>query len=237
VAIVTQIWEAQQSAFEQLVPAPVRASMSGGLHGEHEVVLHRPIQPDEDLVTWVEGLGSRRAGRHNLVTMRYLTYDRTDGLVAEQLWTTVLLDALGDPAGEAPPRHVFPEEARSRPCGRYRVTADRDMPRRYAEVSNDWSAHHFTVEAAEQSGFDRPFLHGLCTMALCAQGIVALIAGGDTERVRRIAVRFSSPLFVGEDLEVNVHQSADDAYAFEADSAGTPVIRNGLAEVAPTSTG
>jgi acyl dehydratase len=100
-------------------------------------------------------------------------------------------------------------------------------------VSSDWSDHHFDVAAARQSGFDRVFLHGLCTMALCAQGIVSVAAGGDPERVRRVAVRFASPVFVGDDVEVHAFQAGSHLYAFEADAGGASVIRNGLAELRP----
>jgi len=115
--------------------------------------------------------------------------------------------------------------------GRYRVTADPDMPRRYAEVSSDWSAHHFDLESARRSGFDRLFLHGLCTMALCAQGIVELVGGGDPDCVRRIAVRFASPTFVGDELGVDIYQAGTGRFVFEAQSGGVMVIRNGLAEL------
>ncbi len=234
-AIVTQIWDAQQAGFAAFVPEAVRASMTGGVHGEHQVVLHRPIVPGEELQTWVEGHGSRRGGNHNLVTLRYSTYDDRDALVAEQWWTTVLLNAVGDAVGDAAPDHAFPEEARERAVGEYRIDTDEDMPRRYAEVSGDWSAHHFDVEAARQSGSDRPFLHGLCTMALCAQGVVSLVAGGDPNRVRRLAVRFASPAFVGEEVAVHVFEVDARMYAFEAESAGASVIRNGLAELRESS--
>lgn len=235
VAIVTQIWEAQRAAFAALVPDAVRASMAGGVHGEHDVVLHRPIVPGEELETWVEGHGCRRGGRHNLVTMRYSTYDARGALVAEQWWTTVLRNAVGDATGEAAPDHTFPEQARGHAVVEYRIDADEEMPRRYAEVSGDWSGHHFDVEAARLSGYDRVFLHGLCTMGLCVQGIVSLVAGGDPNRIRRVAVRFASPVFVGEVLVMRVFQVDGHMYGFEAESAGAAVVRNGLAELRSTS--
>jgi acyl dehydratase len=109
------------------------------------------------------------------------------------------------------------------------------MPRRYAEVSGDWSDHHFDAAAARRSGFDRPFLHGLCTMALCAQGVVDAVAGGDPDRVRRIAVRIAvrlaSPAFVGDDLRVRIYQAAPLRYPFEAESAGNLAVTHGLAEL------
>jgi len=228
-AAVTQIWAAQQDGFGSLVPGEVRDSMTGGVHGEHDVVLHRPIVPGEGLRTWVEGHGARRGGRHNLITLHYVTCDDHDEVVADQWWTTVLLNAAGEPAGDVAPGHAFPEEARTHPAGEYRITADDEMPRRYAEVSGDWSAHHFDDEAARASGFDRRFLHGLCTMALCAQGVVSLAGGGDPDCVRRLAVRFASPVYVGDELAVHLYRAGENRYVFDAEAAGEAVIRHGLA--------
>ena len=83
---------------------------------------------------------------------------------------------------------------------------DLDQPQRYAEVSNDWSAHHFDLESARRAGFDHLFAHGLCTMAMCAHAVVALVADGDPSRVRRVAVRFASPTRLDEDLTVDVYE-------------------------------
>src|SRR4029077_11282184 len=123
--------------------------------------------------------------------------------------------------------HTFPEEARGQQVGTYTIGVDDDMARRYAEGSGDWSPHHFDVDAARQSGMQRVFLHGLCTIALCAQGIVTLVADGDPDRIRRIGVRFATPTFMGEQLNVRVYDAGALGYAFEADSAGSNVITHG----------
>lgn len=230
-AIVTQIWDAQLAAFSKLIPDDARASMTGGVHGEHDVVIHRPIRPGEELSTFVEPWGSRRGGRHNLVTMRYRTYDAHKMLIAEQWWTTVLLNATGEPTGDAAPTHDFADDARDRLIGEAHLATDTDMPRQYAEVSGDWSPHHFDEAAAQLSGFARPFLHGLCTTALCAQQVVALVADGDHNRVRRVAVRFASPTFVGDDVALRVFSVDARTSAFEATAGGADVIRNGLLEL------
>jgi acyl dehydratase len=231
VAVVTQIWDAQNEGRNAVVPATLQRSATGGVHGEHDVVLHRPIVPGEPLRIWVAGQGARPAGRNSLVTLRYTMLDADEVLVAEQWWTTVFLGVTCDPTGEPAPEHAFPENARDRPIGTYRVEVDLDMARRYAEVSGDWSAHHFDLDAARVSGFDRLFLHGLCTMALCAQGVVELVADGDPTRVRRVAVRFATPTFLGEQLDVRLYDAGALGYAFEADSAGATVITHGRAEL------
>ena len=105
-------------------------------------------------------------------------------------WTTVYLGVSCQPVGEPAPDRSFPDAVRQRPLGTYVVDVDAGMARRYAEVSGDWSPHHFDAEAARRSGPARPFLHGLCTIALCVQGVVDTVTGGDPDRVRR--PRFAS---------------------------------------------
>jgi acyl dehydratase len=74
----------------------------------------------------------------------------------------------------------------SRPTPARRATAP---ARRYAEVSGDWSAHHFDIDVARSAGFDFLFAHGLCTMAMCTHRVLDVIGVGDPARVRRVAVR------------------------------------------------
>jgi hypothetical protein len=167
-----------------------------------------------------------------VVTLRYLAHDASGALVVEQLWTTMYLGTTCATIGLVPPDHAFPDDARDRPIGRATVHADPGMPHRYAEVSGDWSPHHFDVEGARSSGFDRPFLHGLCTMALCARVVTEELGGGDPARLRRIAVRFASPAFLDEDVEVRLYDAGALGCAFEATSAGSAVITHGRAELA-----
>ncbi|MCM3883376.1 hypothetical protein [Frankia sp. R82] len=54
---------------------------------------------------------------------------------------------------------------------------------------------------------------------------------GDPDRVRRVAVRFAAPAFVGEQLRVRCYEAASGRYAFEADSAGIPVVTHGRLEL------
>lgn len=232
-AIVTQIFDGQMEAIVSLVASDVFRRARSGVHGTHDIRLHRPIEPGEALSTFVTALSARPTKENLRVTMRHCSYDEAGALVVEQLWTTVLLGTTAPAVGPDAPDHVFPETARQRPAGDVTLRIDEDMARRYAEVSGDHSAHHFDAEAARRSGADAVFLHGLCTMGLCARAVVDCAAGGDPKRVKRLAVRFAAPSYLGHDLHVRLYDAGDDAYVFEAECAGTLVVKDGLADLAP----
>ena len=222
--LAARLWQAQEHTRGAVVPDDIQRTATGGVHGEHDVVVHRRIEPGEPLRTWVELHGTRPAGRHAAVIVRYWTVDAADAVVAEQWWTTVYLGASCEPAGSPAPDHALPEGARV--VDTHQIDVDADMAGRYAEVSGDWSAHHFDIEAARVSGADRPFLHGLATMALCARAVVE-VTGVRAESVRRVAVRFAAPMPLGSRLDVRVV----DGSAFDASSDGVAVATNGLVEV------
>ena len=88
-----------------------------------------------------------------------------------------------------------------------------------------------------QSAFRR-FVQGLCTLSMCGGAVVKLAAGGDPDRVRRFAGRFSAPLFPRQTLVVDVYDAGTDergneVIAYEASADGTPVVRHGRAELSP----
>lgn len=228
---VLLVFDAQYAAHRE-VPRAIFESGRSGVHGEHDIVLHRPLVPGETLETWSAPWAVRntKAGMRLVLHMEQL--DQQGALVVEQWWTIFFAgnDALAD-VGPEPPDHTFPESARAHPLASVVGHVDADQPTRYAEVSNDWSPHHFDLEAARASGFDYLFAHGLCTMAMCSQAVVGAVADGDPSRVRRLAVRFASPTRLDEDLTVDVFAIDATTYAFEATCAGATVIKHGRFEL------
>jgi hypothetical protein len=231
VVLMTQAWEAQVVGRDTINNQEVRHAASGGAHGQHDMRIHRSPAPGEPLQTWVEGWGSRPAGRNSLLTLYFSTLDQGGELVVEQWWTFIYVNVTCETVGKPLPDHGFPDGARERQIGTYDILLDAELPRRYAEVTNDWAEVHFDVERARDNGFPGLTAHGLSTLALCSQGVVAQFADGDPARVRRIAGRFSRPALLGEELHVKIYDGGPDVYAFEAECAGADVITNGRIEL------
>jgi acyl dehydratase len=229
--IATQVYRAQFAAIMDLVPEDVFSAARSGVHGQHELLLHRPIASDENLRTFVETHSARPSGDNLRVTLHHSTYDEGADLVAEQWWTTVLLGTTAEATGPELPDFSFSSGAGATLVAEEAVRIDDIMASRYAQVSGDDNEHHFSVEGARRSGFDAPFLHGLCTMALCTRVATRTVAHGDPTRIRRVAVRFVAPAFLGHDLTVQIFERPGAGFALEAGGGEHRVIKNGFIEI------
>jgi acyl dehydratase len=74
--------------------------------------------------------------------------------------------------------------------------ADRYRPIYYAAVSGDFNPIHIDREVGRAAGFSDAILQGMCTMAWLADACTAYLE--DPARVRRLRVRFSRPVVVGD---------------------------------------
>jgi acyl dehydratase len=229
------------TAFQQAGAMPPEATEGsrGGVHGEHDLYLHKPMVPG----TWLHTTSERvavvcsKAGMNTFTKL--VTVDDDGDVVIEQYWSSLLRgDVTGGDQGTPPPDHGFPDEARTRPVGTASLPTTRDQTFRYAGASGDRAPMHVDDEVARSLGFPRKFNQGLCSLAVTSRGLIDLAAGGDPRRVRRIAVRFSSPVFPGNAIDLAVHDigagagvGGTHAYAFEATSDGQAVFRHGRVEV------
>ena len=228
---VILIYAPEQAARADL-PEGVWHHVRGGVHGEHDIVMHRPLVPGERLDTsaWISAVRTSRAGTQIVVQFEQVG---ADGAVAvEQWWTMVLLGLHGvADLGTLPAEHRFPQDARAHPLGTVSQHVDKDIAHRYAEVSGDWAAHHFDIEVAQAAGFDFVFTHGLCTMAICTHRLLDLLGVSDPARVRRVAVRFASPTPLDSELTVNAFGINENSFAFEAAVDGKTTITHGRLEL------
>ena len=74
--------------------------------------------------------------------------------------------------------------------------ADRYRPVYYAAVSGDFNPIHIDPEIGRAAGFPGAILQGMCTMAWLADACTAYLC--DPARVKRLRVRFSRPVVVGD---------------------------------------
>ncbi|AOY57085.1 MULTISPECIES: MaoC/PaaZ C-terminal domain-containing protein [Desulfococcus] len=208
------------------------ANLAGILHGEQELVFHRPIPVSGTLTTEARITGYYDKGAE---TGALITAESRTRLSGAPLFTSVFtlfsrLDGgFGGPA--APKQHpVFPDRS---PDGVIDDRPDPNQPLLY-RLSGDLFALHADPEFARDSGFERPIMHGLCTLGYACRALLKHLTPGEPERVRRIACRFARPLYPGTPIRTLVWKTGPGTVLWETVPAdgGEAVITSGIFEYA-----
>ncbi|MFE3289561.1 MaoC/PaaZ C-terminal domain-containing protein [Rhodococcus sp. NPDC059234] len=233
-------------AFFSMAPAalsvaPVELLMKL-VHGEQDFHFHRPIYPGDTLVVRAKPIGFE--GRDNGSTVVVYVETRTDtGELVNEQWMTAFFRKVdaGPGLGDAAPGHKFDEALRRQaPSVELRQHIDKDQTFRYSPASGDPMPIHLDDEIARMSGLPGIINHGLCTMAFTSWAALTELAGGTTERLRRLAVRFAKPVLPEQDIETRFWKSDSEVgtgnlgcttYAYETTVGDDLVVKDGLAVI------
>lgn len=202
------------------------------LHGEERVVLHRPLAPEGRVTgqTRVIGLADKGAGRGALVHSRKQLRDAATGALIATTIRTAFARAdggFGGTHGEMPgPLPPVPARAPDMACDLPTVPQAALIYR----LSGDRIPLHADPAAARAAGFDRPILHGLCSLGIACHALLRLVCHYDPDRIAEIGCRFSAPVFPGETLRVELWREGQ-AVHFRAMVAErhVPALTNGHA--------
>ena len=97
-------------------------------------------------------------------------------------------------------------------------------------LSGDYNSLHIDPEAARFGGFDTPILHGLCTFGHCAQALLSALCDNAQNRFKKIKVRFSSPVFPGDDVKIRAWNDGGGRVIFEGIVDDRVVVSNAYFE-------
>ena len=97
-------------------------------------------------------------------------------------------------------------------------------------LSGDYNPLHIDPASAKFGGFDEPILHGLCTFGHCGQLLLEALCDNDASRFKKIKVRFSSPVFLNDTLNILAWDDGPGRVIFEARVADKVVVSNAYFE-------
>lgn len=192
------------------------------LHAEQAFTLHAPIPPAGTLVGDVRVVGVEDKGKEKgaMLHQEKRLATQAGGLLAT-VRTTIFLRGNGgegafgqtvEPASPLPER--APDRSLTFPTSPRAALIYR--------LSGDWNPLHADPAIARKAGFDRPILHGLCTLGIACRGLLAAYCGQDPGRLKSMFVRFSRPVYPGETIRLEFFEEAESirfrAVAVERDA-------------------
>jgi acyl dehydratase len=199
------------------------------LHGEQEVILHKPLPPAQKLKTSGHIPEIYDKGKAALVILESTARDEQ----GEKLFTnrfSLFIRGEGGFGGDSGPKagNVAPER---KPDG---VVTRTTLPQQALiyRLSGDKNPLHCDPDFAKMAGFDRPIIHGLCSYGIACKAIVDEVLGGDVSQVARYQARFAGVAFPGETYQVS-YWKQDKQILLEAKSVerNAPIISNAVVEL------
>lgn len=139
---------------------------------------------------------------------------------------TIYLPGVGGWGGASGPKAAAEAEEGSGPTWRSEYPTTANLAALY-RLTGDLHPIHIDPEVAAQNGFDRPILHGLCTLGIAAREVAA-INGSHPADLRMISARLSAPVVPGDSITL-LGAEAKGKVSFEARVGDRAVLKAGHA--------
>ncbi|MDR0359101.1 MAG: MaoC family dehydratase N-terminal domain-containing protein [bacterium] len=208
-----------------------------GVHFTHDQIVHRLVRPGDRLTSsgLVAGVERRRSGAYQVVR---LDTRAADGEPVATTWHGTLfrdVEVEGLDTWLDRPDPVAPLDGAQEPSEEEPIRIPATLGHVYTECARIWNPIHTDAGFAASVGLPGIILHGTATLALAVSALVRRIAGGDPERVRRIAGRFGAMVGLPSEVTLQVLPAPAGAPAtvrFQVrNAAGDLAIRDGLLEL------
>ena len=205
------------------------------LHGEQNLQVHRPLPPHGDIeVNYrVAAVVDKGEAKGALVYYEKTIQDAAQGDHYCTVLSTLFLRADGGCGSFGTPPAASPTHA----GGAIDVVDEQQTWVGSAllyRLNGDYNPIHADPIAASKAGFDRPILHGLCTYGVVAYLLTRSVCNHDPTRLRSLGVRFTSPVFPGENIRLEGTRTAEGVH-FQASVPARKqvVLSQGFALIAP----
>jgi len=193
------------------------------LHGEQDLVIHRPIPVSGAVEHKRRVAAIWDKGKAALIVMEIVSSDEQGPLFTNRVGIYARGEGgfggeSGPPAGNKAPDRA-PDIA----------VESKTMPNQALiyRLSGDRNPLHVDPEYAAMGGFDKPILHGLSTFGVVCKAVVDNALDGDVTKVARYQVRFAGVVFPGETIVTSMWREGGRLLlAAKTKERDTPVLSN-----------
>jgi acyl dehydratase len=192
------------------------------VHGEQSIELHREIPVEGEIETVGEITGIYDKGKGAVVVSESRSTLVSDGKPLFTKTMSAFIRGEGGWGGDRGPSNDWEKPDRD-PDESITYTTRPEQALIY-RLSGDRNPLHADPTFAAMGGFDRPILHGLCTYGFTGRALLHGLCDGDPGRFRSMYGRFSSPVFPGEALTVNMWRTDGGDALFQTQGGDGRVV-------------
>lgn len=196
------------------------------LHAEQSLLLHKPL-PVEGTVsseTSIDEIYDKGAAKGAILYMTRKLFDAASGDLLVTLGSVAFLRGDGGFGGKsegAPKPRAVPSERAADSQVALASTLNQALLYR---LSGDYNPLHSDPEIAAAAGFKRPILHGLCHYGMAGRALIKALCGDEPSRLCRLDSRFTSPVYPGEPLHVEIWNIAQGDASFRVVASDRQVV-------------
>lgn len=137
---------------------------------------------------------------------------------------SIYLPDMGGWGGDAEPKVAAEFEPQGAPTWRSSYSTAENLAALY-RLTGDLHPIHIDAEVSSQNGFDRPILHGLCTLGIAARELAA-VNGSHPADLRTLRARLSAPVMPGDEINFQA-TAAPNQILFDARVGDRSVLKAG----------
>jgi acyl dehydratase len=203
------------------------------LHGEQSFSMLKPLLADQTYVGSyrVADIIDKGAGKGAMLYLEKSLAEKSTGAVVSRVTSTYVLRGDGGCGGTTtttPALHAIPE----RPADQNISLTTLPQAGLIYRLSGDYNPIHASPVIARKAGFERPILHGLCTMGVVTRAILQACCNHRPERLRSVKLRFSAPVYPGETIVAEFwREPAGVSFKATVAERKAVVLNNGYAEM------
>lgn len=202
-----------------------------GLHGEQYTVMYRPLPPKAKLKHTMRLKAAIDKGKSSV---SILAIETTDEHGTPLFYNEVTGFYPGVPGAGL--ERVASEELNVAPDrAPDAVLADATEVNQALlyRLCGDWNPMHVDPDYAAKAGYEKPFLHGLCTFGYLGRHVIKAFCGNDSRLFKSVRARFASIVMPGDTLETRMWRESATRIIVEMRAVERDVIvlKNGAVEL------
>lgn len=176
------------------------------LHGAQHVTFHGTLKPAGSVIAYHRVIAVDDKGVDKGATLYLEKRIESEGRAVATVISTIILRGDGGNGGFGTPPEssvALPEDVLAVSTVDVSVPADAALLYR---LNGDVNPLHSDPATARKAGFDRPILHGLCSMGIACRVVLQRWCDHDPSRLRELTLRFASPVYPGEAVRFEFYE-------------------------------